>query len=234
MSDAVSIQTKFGTAKIGQNGYYKISSGKEGNFGKFLHRLIVEDFYNTTLPDDWVVHHDNGDKTLNEIWNLIPMPKSEHSWLHHKGMKHSNEAKEKIRKSRLGTTHSEKTKQLFSKQRTGKNNGMYGKHHTDKTKKLISLRNTNSRHSLESKKKHSKTNSSTGFYGVYKLFGNYRNGFTFRYQTYVGKKRISISSVDFLKLRKKVIEKNFHWEILDEDKAKKFVKDIGLKLEDTK
>ena len=33
--------TKFGTARIGANGYYKISSSEKGHYNKLLHRLIV-------------------------------------------------------------------------------------------------------------------------------------------------------------------------------------------------
>ena len=43
------IKTKFGTATINSDGYYEISSVKEGNHDKILHRLIYEDFYNVKL-----------------------------------------------------------------------------------------------------------------------------------------------------------------------------------------
>ena len=78
------IKTKFGKACLNKNGYYTITTSNE-HYKKFLHKLIIEDFYNTTLPDDWVVHHDDGDKSNNNIWNLIPMPKGEHSILHNNG-----------------------------------------------------------------------------------------------------------------------------------------------------
>ena len=76
------IKTKYGNATLNDYGYYHISSGKEGNHGKFLHRLIFEDFYNIKLPSNIEIHHDDGDKTNNEIWNLIPLTKSEHRLLH--------------------------------------------------------------------------------------------------------------------------------------------------------
>ena len=43
-----SIDTKFGKATI-LNGYYRITSTKEGNNNKSLHRLIFEDFYQSPL-----------------------------------------------------------------------------------------------------------------------------------------------------------------------------------------
>ena len=63
------IQTKFGTAKLRDDGYWDIVTVKEGNFKKLLHRLIFEDFYQITLPKDWIIHHEDGDKSNNEIWN---------------------------------------------------------------------------------------------------------------------------------------------------------------------
>lgn len=78
------ISTKFGRASIKQ-GYYTIHSKKEGNYGKLLHRLVFEDFYNIKLPEHIVIHHNDGDKINNKIWNLIPMTNSEHMKIHSKG-----------------------------------------------------------------------------------------------------------------------------------------------------
>lgn len=103
------IETKFGAAKLNVNGYYVVSAKNE-HHGKYLHKLIIEDYYNVTLPDDWVVHHDDGDPLNNEVWNLIPMPKSEHSILHNSGennpmygKKHSFEKKMKMSLDRNST-----------------------------------------------------------------------------------------------------------------------------------
>ena len=79
------MKTKFGTVKISSDGYYQIKSKKEGNFGKKLHRLIFEDFYQIKLPKHIIIHHDDGDKLNNEIWNLIPMTIGEHNVIPHKG-----------------------------------------------------------------------------------------------------------------------------------------------------
>lgn len=80
------LKTKFGSAKLNNKGYYIITSRQEGNNGKLLHRLIFEDFYNISLdeefPDGVVIHHNDMDKTNNEIWNLVPMTHEEHMRIH--------------------------------------------------------------------------------------------------------------------------------------------------------
>lgn len=78
----VKIQTKFGTATKRTDGYWDITSSKEGNFKKLLHRLVFEDFYNIKLDNNTIIHHDDGNKDNNEIWNLVPMTQSEHRRLH--------------------------------------------------------------------------------------------------------------------------------------------------------
>lgn len=52
------MKTKFGSASINHNGYYQIKSIVEGNRGKLLHRLIYEDFWNVSLPEEIGVHHE--------------------------------------------------------------------------------------------------------------------------------------------------------------------------------
>jgi len=98
--------TKFGDAKINQYGYYQISSSKEGNNGKLLHRLIVEDYYNISLLPWADIHHLDNNSLNNDIENLTIISKSAHLSLHKKGEKHQfygkklpKEVKEKIRKS---------------------------------------------------------------------------------------------------------------------------------------
>ena len=101
------IETEFGTASINSDGYYQISSKKEGNRGKVVHRLVFEDFYNIKLneefPEGVVIHHEDGDKLNNKIWNLVPMSFEEHSLLHNKGKKHSIFNKQQMSKSRNTT-----------------------------------------------------------------------------------------------------------------------------------
>ena len=89
------IKTKFGNAKIDNKGYYAITSRKEGNNRKFLHRLIFEDFYQCDLdevfPEGALIHHVDGDKTNNNIWNLEVLSRAEHAAIHRKGVKHTEE-----------------------------------------------------------------------------------------------------------------------------------------------
>lgn len=74
--------TKFGNARLNKKGYYVITSSKEGNNKKKLHRLIYEDYYNVSLLDNVDVHHIDGDKTNNDINNLELLTHSEHSRKH--------------------------------------------------------------------------------------------------------------------------------------------------------
>lgn len=76
------LHTKWGNANIDTDGYYRITSKKEGNHNKLLHRLIWEDFYNTEVPKGYVIHHRNGDKLCNCILNLQLMRWGEHTYLH--------------------------------------------------------------------------------------------------------------------------------------------------------
>lgn len=114
----MTIKTKFGTARIDSKGYYSICSHKEGNYSKRLHRLVFEDFYNITLPPEVIIHHDDGDKLNNEIWNLIPMSREEHQILHNTGRTCSDETIQKMRDGQLGITHDMETKIQMSDNKT--------------------------------------------------------------------------------------------------------------------
>ena len=76
--------TIFGRAKINAYGYYKITSRKEGNHGKLLHRLIFEKFHGP-IPENYVVHHKDGDKLNNCILNLELLTSEKHQQNHHLG-----------------------------------------------------------------------------------------------------------------------------------------------------
>lgn len=102
---ATHIKTKYGNARLNRSGHYVITSGKEGNHNKLLHRLIFEDFYQIELPEDIVVHHHDGDKTNNNIWNLIPMTKGEHISYHTKLREYSEESRYKQGKSKSCATN---------------------------------------------------------------------------------------------------------------------------------
>lgn len=111
------MKTKWGNAKIDKRGYYVITSYKEGNNMKSLHRLIWEDFYNTEVPKGYVIHHRNHIKTDNCILNLQLMKKGEHHKLHNSGEGNPNYDKHRH--------HSEKTKGKISKSLSGENNPLY-------------------------------------------------------------------------------------------------------------
>ena len=76
------MKTKFGNASINNKGYYVISSHKEGNYGKKLHRLVFEDYHNCKLDKNDVIHHIDFDKTNNHPTNLICVSKKAHSILY--------------------------------------------------------------------------------------------------------------------------------------------------------
>lgn len=95
------LNTKFGKARI-YNGYYKITSTKEGNHNKHLHRLIWEDHYGKPVPEGYDIHHINLDKRDNRIQNLQCVERSLHHRFHSKGRKHSKESKRKISENKKG------------------------------------------------------------------------------------------------------------------------------------
>lgn len=84
MTDKV-LKTKYGTVSISGKGYYRVGSTKEGNKGKYWHRLIFEDFYGSEIPEGHHVHHKNGNKLDNCILNLQLLRKPEHQRLHMEG-----------------------------------------------------------------------------------------------------------------------------------------------------
>ena len=79
------LHTKFGKVNINNRGYYTITSTKEGNNGKLLHRLIFEDYYRCCLLPNTVIHHKDSNKLNNKIENLELMSKTEHTTLHNIG-----------------------------------------------------------------------------------------------------------------------------------------------------
>ena len=62
------------------------------------------------------------------------------------------------------------------------------------------------------------------------LFG----GFIWRYETRIENKMIRVNSVDLIKLKQKVLDKNLIWEMVDEEKAKATLESVGLSLDDIK
>lgn len=110
------LHTKFGNASLNPQGHYRITSRKEGNHSKLLHRLIWEDFYNCEIPDGYVIHHKNGIKTDNCILNLQLMKSEAHRRYHTLGKDNANE-----KNPMFGRTHTEdsKIKMGLAKSSTG-------------------------------------------------------------------------------------------------------------------
>lgn len=120
------IKTKFGIASLDTNGYYWITSRKEGNHHKFLHRLIWEDFYGFKIPKGFHIHHKNHIKTDNCILNLQLIKEYDHYMIHNYGenscwygKNHSDETKLKMSKSKNTTGYFRVTKLKAKNYKTG-------------------------------------------------------------------------------------------------------------------
>ena len=148
------LRTKWGDARI-DNGYYRISTRKEGNKGKRLHRLIYEDYYKVTLLPWTHIHHIDGNKLNNDISNLEAMFGNVHNSEHQKGKNNSmygkkgelspnfnkifsKQHRERLSKSHKGKKLSDETKRKLSEVHKGENNIMFGKTHSDDSRRKIS------------------------------------------------------------------------------------------------
>ena len=90
------IKTKFGICSINNQGYYHVTSNKEGNQGKLLHILIWEDWYGKSLPKGYDIHHLNKNRIDNRIQNLQCVEHKTHTSFHHKGKTISFDTRMKI------------------------------------------------------------------------------------------------------------------------------------------
>ena len=202
----IKIHTKYGTAKLNE-GYYQISSNKEGNQGKKLHRLIFEEYHKCTLDKNDIIHHIDGDKLNNHPANLICMSRKAHLKLHHTGKNHK-----------------------------GKNNPMYGKHFSEETRKKMSEAQKGEKHHMygkhfpkEHRKNLSKSRNTTGFYLVSKeRCKSCKQKFKWVYCYYENRKRKRISNIDLKKLEEKVKAKGLEWVVVNEDKARAVCEDYGF------
>ena len=84
------LHTKWGTAKIDSSGYYRITSRKENNHHKLLHRLIYEDFWGVSIPPQIHIHHKDENILNNCILNLEAIGMSEHISQHKMGKNNPN------------------------------------------------------------------------------------------------------------------------------------------------
>lgn len=196
------LHTKYGNAKISNKGYYVITSKKEGNNMKSLHRLIAKDYFGDWIDEPLIngeqidIHHIDGNPLNNCVLNLLPLPKSEHNKIHNTGENHPNygkhlsdETKKKLSESKKGIPKSEEHKQKLSE-------AMKGKTHSEK-----------------SKYKMSESKNSTGYFRVTtKKDKTCKQGFIYDYQYYdENGKRKHIVSVDIEKLKEKVKAKCLEW-----------------------
>jgi hypothetical protein len=117
------------------NNYIKsrINKVTDGN-RRFIKRIAFSHFvWNLYNPnnsikkyDGYIIHHKDGNKLNDHIYNLEKVLRSEHSTRHNIGKKLSYKTKEKISNNRKGKC-------------LGKDNHFYGKKHTESTKKLQSV-----------------------------------------------------------------------------------------------
>lgn len=126
------MKTKYGNAEI-YNDYYVITSRKENNNGKYLHRLIFEDYHNCKLDENDVIHHIDNDPLNNHPTNLICMSRKAHTLIHHTDKIVSDEIKQKISESHKGMKYNNKDKINMSK---SKNTSTYLNVSKNKDKRL--------------------------------------------------------------------------------------------------
>ena len=205
------LYTKFGAAKPNKDGYYQITSKKEGNCGKYLHRLLFEDFYGCEIPKNYVVHHKNGNHIDNCILNLQLMETKKHLRHHNIGEKNYIYGRFGDKAPFYGRKHTEESKKKIgaaSKNRIP----------SEETRKKMSVAHKGRTNSLESKINMSKNRNTSGYFRVSKIpEKNTSQGFFWKY-SYIdenGKHR-GISSVDIHKLEIKVTEKGLEWIKYDE------------------
>lgn len=200
MSNKV-LHTKFGNAKVTCKGYYEITTRKEGNYKKRLHRLIYEDYHKLCILPGNIVHHIDGNKLNNDISNLQLVSWGEHTKIHHTNKKISEEQKKAIsiankgRRPSLGKKHSEESKKKMSEAQKGR---IFTKEH---------------------KINCSKARNTTGYYRVSKQKDKkFSQGFRWRYSYLENGKLKEIKSIDLDKLKKKVLAKGLEWiEFANED-----------------
>lgn len=188
------IVTEFGKANINQDGYYQITSAKEGNNGKRLHRLIYEKNFGT-IPKGYVIHHKDRNRQNNCIMNLQLMTNQEHVSLHTQGENNPMYGIKGEKHPLFGRRVSEETRKKMSESRKG-NNYRLGTKHSQKSKRRISIaRNT------------------SGYRNVYKKKSRTcKQGFAWTYTYYEGKKQKTIERINLNDLKEAVLEKGLVWE----------------------
>ena len=118
ISNKEPLQTKFGSARFYNKGYM-ITSRKEGNCGKKLHRLIYEDYHKVTLLPTTDIHHIDGNPCNNNISNLVAMTHGDHTKLHCTGKFVSEETRKKLRDINKGNVISKQNKEALRQANLG-------------------------------------------------------------------------------------------------------------------
>ena len=191
------METKFGTAKLYGN-YYRISSGKEGNNKKYLHRLIWEDHYGKSVPKGYVVHHLNGDKTDNRIQNLQCVEQKLHRKFHSSNI-------------------TEETRNQMSKSMSGERNPNYGKVLSDEEKARLA-KYSKLPQTEKNIEKISKAKNTTGYFCVTKQKNKQcKQGFIWRYEYSENGKRKTINRTNLDDLEKEVKRRGLKWLKFEED-----------------
>ena len=90
----------------------------------YLHRYIWEE-YNGKIPEGYHIHHQDEDKSNNDISNLQCVTRSEHMKIHRIGKKLTDETKQKLsdinlgNKRNLGKIHTDEAKFKMSESHLG-------------------------------------------------------------------------------------------------------------------
>lgn len=189
-------KTKFGSASISTNGYYIITSAKEGNKGKHLHRLIYEDFYKVCIIPGVICHHIDGNKINNSIENLKLMYLSDHMRLHNSGQNNPNFGK------KLSNTHRQKINKNLPR---GESHFLFGKHHN-----------------IKNRIKMSQSHNTTGYYRVSMIKDKkIKQGFYWEYDYYKDGIKKSIKYNNLIELKKRVLNEGLDWMIINKANAQR-------------
>lgn len=79
------MKTEFGNVKLQEStGYLHVTSKKEGNHHKKLHRLIWEKHYRKPVPKGYVIHHIDRNPVNNQINNLQCVEERLHTQYHNR------------------------------------------------------------------------------------------------------------------------------------------------------
>lgn len=116
---------------------------------------------------------------------------------------------------------------------SGENNPFYGKTHSEETKNKMRYAKEGIHMEKEIATQISHTMNTSGFYRVStKPCKNCKLGFSWCYQYYDEFNKKSISSVDLLKLKEKVIAKELDWKIIDAHNAQLICNEFNYDLKE--